>query len=88
MTKEEFIEKAKKRHGDIYDYSLVDVYKNNRQKIKIKCKQCGIIFEQRVINHLQGQGCKICGRKRANKSKSSTKEEFLILFPYLPIIAP
>lgn len=77
MTKEEFIEKAKKIHGDIYDYSLVDVYKNNRQKIKIKCKQCGIIFEQRVVNHLQGQGCKICGRKRANKSNSSTKEEFI-----------
>lgn len=32
----DFIEKAKKVHGDKYDYSLVD-YKKSHTKIKILC---------------------------------------------------
>ena len=36
MTKEEFIEKAKKVHGDKYDYSKVE-YKGNKTKVCIIC---------------------------------------------------
>ncbi len=40
LTNEEFIIKAKKIHGDKYDYSLVN-YINNTTKIKIICSTHG-----------------------------------------------
>lgn len=60
-TKESFIDKAKKIHGNKYDYSLVD-YKNNRYKIKIICK-IHSEFNQAPHKHLNGQGCPKCGRE-------------------------
>jgi len=36
MTTEEFISKAKKVHGDKYDYSLVE-YVNNKTRVTIIC---------------------------------------------------
>lgn len=57
-TNQEFIKKAKKIHGDKYDYSLVH-YINNYTKIKIICPKHGI-FEQLPYNHLRGNGCPHC----------------------------
>jgi len=37
LTTEEFIERAKKAHGDKYDYSLVE-YKNAHIKVNIICR--------------------------------------------------
>lgn len=58
LTIEQFIEKTRKVHGNIYDYSLVD-YKYNNIKIKIICREHGI-FEQTPHAHLQGRGCPQC----------------------------
>jgi len=64
---ENFIEKAKKVHGDKYDYSLVD-YKNAKKNVKIICtKHSHEIFEQSPGNHLSGQGCPICQESRGEK---------------------
>jgi len=68
LTTTEFIEKAKKIHGNIYDYSLVD-YKRNNIKIKIICREHGI-FEQKPCGHLNGRGCSQC--------KIKSKGELLI----------
>lgn len=57
LTKQEFIKRAKKIHGDNYDYSLVD-YKNNKTNVSIICKHCGNVFLQTPCNHLKGCGCK------------------------------
>lgn len=55
-----FIEKAKKIHGDKYDYSKVD-YRYASQKVTIKCNKCGHVFEQRPNGHLcSGYGCPRC----------------------------
>lgn len=43
-------------------YSYFDDYVNLRSKIKISCKDHGI-FEQTAKNHMEGQGCPICGSK-------------------------
>ena len=40
LTTEQFIEKARKIHGDKYDYSKVN-YVNNRVKIIIICPKHG-----------------------------------------------
>jgi len=58
-TIEEFIEDARRVHGDKYDYSEVD-YKNNKTKVSIICKKHGL-FYQTPNDHLSGYGCKKCG---------------------------
>jgi len=57
-TTEEFIEKAKLIHGDIFDYSLVE-YINSKIKVKIICPIHGE-FEQTPNNHLNGAKCFKC----------------------------
>lgn len=68
LTTEEFIEKAKKVHGDKYDYSKVD-YEDNRANVCIICLKHGE-FYQKPYKHLMGRGCPKCG----GSAKSSTKE--------------
>ena len=71
MTTEQFIEKAKKIHGDKYDYSKVK-YTNSHSPVLIHCNKCGCEFEQLPYTHLQGNGCPNCAN---NKKKSS--DEFI-----------
>lgn len=64
----DFIEKAKKVHGDRYDYSKVK-YVNNRTKICIICQKHGEFF-QTPHQHLTGCGCPNCQQSRLeNKTK-------------------
>lgn len=58
ITTESFIERAKKIHGDKYDYSKVN-YVDSKTKVCIICPKHGE-FWQVPSNHLQGQGCKKC----------------------------
>ena len=60
LTTEEFISKAKKVHGDKYDYSSTN-YISSKQKLDIICPIHGI-FSQRPTHHLYGCGCKKCTR--------------------------
>ena len=71
LTINEFIEKAKKIHGDKYDYSKV-IYINNRTKVCIICPIHGE-FWQTPSDHLLGKGCKKCGMQtRGEKHRSNT----------------
>ena len=72
---EEFIENAKKIHGDKYDYSKVD-YKNNKVKVCIICPEHGE-FWQKPNGHLSGNGCKKCSYVERGKNKSKTTEQFI-----------
>ena len=58
LTKDQFIEKARKVHGDRYDYSKVE-YVNNRTKVCIICPIHGE-FWQSPSKHLSGHGCPKC----------------------------
>jgi len=58
VTNELFIEKAKKIHGDKYDYSQIE-YVNAQTKIKIICREHGE-FIQMPLNHLKGNQCYRC----------------------------
>jgi hypothetical protein len=67
-TTETFIEAAKKKHGEKYDYSKVD-YKGNDVLVNIVCKKHGE-FQQTPHAHLAGYGCKRCV---ANSSKKENE---------------
>ena len=58
LTKDQFIEKSRKVHGDRYDYSKVE-YVNNRTKVCIICPEHGE-FWQSPSKHLSGHGCPKC----------------------------
>ena len=62
-----FINKAKLRHGNLYDYSLVE-YTKATTKVKIICKTHGV-FEQRPTDHYIS-GCPTCNHI-STYSKSS-----------------
>lgn len=81
LTKEEFIQKAQKIHGNLYDYSKVN-YINSRTRVCIICPIHGE-FLITPNNHLKGVGCSKCNRicydtesfiKEANKIH---KEKYL-----------
>ncbi len=69
LSNEEFIEKAKKKHGLLYDYELA-CYQNNRTKVKIICKIHGE-FMQAPNHHLRGEGCKSCSMSKRGPGKKS-----------------
>lgn len=70
-TTEEFITKAKKVHGDKYDYSRVK-YVTSQIKVLIGCPLHGFA-EQKPNNHLSQGGCRLCGVE----AKKLTQDEFL-----------
>jgi hypothetical protein len=67
---EEFIPKAKRVHGNKYDYSILN-YTNANNKVRIICPIHGV-FEQIAFDHLDGHGCMICGG-----SLKKTREQFI-----------
>lgn len=78
LTKEQVIQQFKQIHGKKYSYSLVH-YKNDRTKIKIKCKKHGL-FEMQPNSHKNGQGCPQCGREKIVeklKERILTNKEYI-----------
>lgn len=75
MTTEEFIDKARKVHGDKYDYSKSEC-KSYLHKITIKCNDHGY-FKQSYENHLKGMGCRVCGAERMKKQQRKLASEFI-----------
>ena len=57
-SNQELINKFINKHGDKYDYSLVQ--RDDTNRVKIICKEHGI-FEQHISKHLSGRGCPTCG---------------------------
>lgn len=76
LTNDEFIEKARKVHGDKYDYSESE-YMGAKILIKIKCPEHGY-FHQSPSNHLNGRNCIQCGIIKISDSMSETIEEFIL----------
>lgn len=74
-TTEEFIEDAKKVHGNKYDYSLVE-YNTVHVKVIIICHTHGN-FEQTPKNHLKGQNCKKCVIKSESEKRRLGNGEFI-----------
>lgn len=63
MTRNEFVEKATRVHGDLYDYSLVTTDVKWTDKISIVCKDHGV-FLQTPTAHISSRcGCQVCSGK-------------------------
>lgn len=67
ITNEEYIYRAKRVHGDVFDYSKTK-YKHNQKPVVIICRKHGA-FKQEARVHLEGSGCKRCFLDRNRSSK-------------------
>lgn len=73
-TKEEFIKRAREKHGDKFDYSKVN-YINSRTKVCIICPKHGE-FYQTPHSHLN-YGCAKCSTEEVHDKQRFTTKEFI-----------
>lgn len=76
MKTEEFLRKAREKHGDEYCYSKVTADPLTKQKVVITCKEHGD-FLQQVTSHLCGRGCPECGRRKILGGKPLSLEQYI-----------
>ncbi|AYV78263.1 MAG: hypothetical protein Edafosvirus8_13 [Edafosvirus sp.] len=75
LTQEDFINMAKKKHDNYYDYSKVK-YINMDKKVIIICDEHGE-FTQICADHIRGKGCQKCGFKKISLSNTKSTEDFI-----------
>ena len=83
LTKEEFIDKARKVYGNKYDYSKVE-YINNTTPVTIICPEHGE-FQQTPACHFHRIGCKQCAhenRRYAEKFIERARKKYGGKFDY------
>ena len=75
LTTDIFIDRAKKIHGDKYDYSKVN-YVDSHTKVCIICPEHGE-FLIAPYKHLAGHGCRMCGIKSRAEKRKLTLDGFI-----------
>lgn len=80
LTKEEFVTRAKNTHGNKYDY-IKSVYTRNKYKLIITCPYHGD-FTQTASDHINGNGCQVCGGNR--KRAKYFGEHTILYYLYFP----
>lgn len=77
LTTEEFILKAKKIHGNKYQYNKTK-YETSHKKVLISCNIANHEDFLQVPNaHLTGNGCPLCGKISRKKSRTKSTENFI-----------
>jgi very-short-patch-repair endonuclease len=66
LATEQFIEKAKKVHGNKYDYSLTE-YNNSRNLVEIICPVHGSFWQMPHTHINRGHGCPKCSESQGEK---------------------
>ena len=69
-----FIEKARKIHGNKYDYSKAE-YLNAETKICIICPKHGEFWQTQDTHLKKKRGCPQCGLKRCNKGRKNGQKK-------------
>lgn len=72
---EDFVIKAKAKHGSRYDYSQTE-YKAAKEKVAIRCRVHGVFF-QMPVNHCNGQGCPACAKTFRGRKRMLGNDVFL-----------
>jgi len=73
---EEFIQQARKVHGDKFDYSKVE-YENGQTKVTIICSKHGE-FPQDPSSHIKGSGCPRCTNKAEGRIADYLNQRHII----------
>ena len=77
ISNDKFLSRSLEKHGNKYDYSLVNLYNGVHSKVTIICPVHGK-FKQLAISHMSGFGCKHCSNdKLKGYNVTISKDEFL-----------
>jgi len=71
LTQQEFLRRARKVHGNRYDYSRA-FYKHAHKPVVVICRTHGA-FAQRSYAHLTGEGCPACGLVRKRDKSTAAR---------------
>lgn len=75
ISKDDFINRSKRIHGNKYDYSKVE-YKKSNIKVCIVCPKHGE-FWQSAYSHMSGRGCPSCGFINTAQKRRTSRSEFI-----------
>lgn len=75
MTREDFILRSKRSHGDKFEYPAFDNYSSSSVKVPIICPIHGL-FSQNPFDHVKGIGCRTCFFE-STKTWTDKEDEFL-----------
>ena len=75
ITKSEFIERSNRKHGNIYDYTKVNLI-DSKTKVEVVCKEHGSFFPT-PSNHMMGSKCPKCSIINKSESQKITFVEFI-----------
>ena len=73
---ETFVDQANQVHGNVYRY-YETAYEGAKSKTRIRCTVHGD-FYQMPTNHLNGQGCPVCGREKRGQVRNERWLEGLL----------
>lgn len=76
LTTEEFIRRAKRVHGEKFDYSKT-YYVSQMTPVTFVCRECGKEITTTPANHLRGCGCRHCANIHRWDGRRITTEEFI-----------
>jgi predicted RNA-binding Zn-ribbon protein involved in translation (DUF1610 family) len=76
LTTEEFIRRAKRVHGEKFDYSKTN-YVSQMTPVTFVCRECGKEITTTPANHLRGRGCRHCANIHKWDGRRITTEEFI-----------
>lgn len=85
MSKTEiFIQNAVLVHGNNkFDYSNT-VYTKAKEKVEVKCLECGNTFSTFAFNHIGAKtGCRDCNKKRNHAHRK--RKKFVITITRMPV---
>lgn len=75
-SRDRWITELKERFKDIYCYDLFpQTIENNHITVDIICKNCGLVFPQKLYSHAAGHGCPRCSSKFAAEKMRVTKRK-------------
>jgi len=72
LTQKEFVKRARRVHGYLYDYSK-SKYDGKSNLVEIICRKCKKSFWKSPANHFRGQGCPRCSAR----DRFSTRKQFI-----------
>ncbi len=76
ISHDAFVQKSSDMYGD--KFTILGVYKNNKTKIKIKCNDCGYIFDRRPSSHTgRYVDCMSCSRQVLPQNIPKSTEDFI-----------
>lgn len=77
QVKEFYLEKAKAKFGDKFDYSKVGIVTKSSDEIVVTCPNHGDIKTSFSVHLGSATGCFSCGRESSQKSRRFSHKEFL-----------